>query len=214
LNAYLPPCELRGQCQLVTAPAVEPVALATAKLHLRVTHTAEDDLITALITAARLRCESHIGRSYVTTTWDYVLDDFPRFTERNIPVRTAPDRITLPRAKVLSVTSVKYYDMSGTLTTLVEGTDYDVQLGEPGCVYPHPYNIWPTPRSQPGAVTVRFTAGYGPLATDVPKTDVAAILLLVEHLYRNRGAVTDLQNFDLPLGIAYLLGAQHWGDRP
>ena len=43
---------------LVTPPATQPVSLTEAKLHLRVSDTTEDTLITALIAAARERAEA------------------------------------------------------------------------------------------------------------------------------------------------------------
>ena len=61
----------------ITAPATEPIDLATAKLHCRVDGTDEDTLIAALIVAAREQAEHETGRALVTQTWEQVHDAFP-----------------------------------------------------------------------------------------------------------------------------------------
>ena len=53
----------------ITAPSVEPIDLATAKLHMRVTHTAEDTLIPIYISAAVAYLDGPdgvLGRALVT----------------------------------------------------------------------------------------------------------------------------------------------------
>jgi len=56
------------------APALEPVSLTEAKLHLRIDTTAEDVLISSLIKAARQYCENYQRRAYITQTWELWLD--------------------------------------------------------------------------------------------------------------------------------------------
>lgn len=57
-------------------PAVEPVTLAEAKLHLRTysSDTDEDDLISGLIAAAREWVEDYTGRALVEQRWSLALD--------------------------------------------------------------------------------------------------------------------------------------------
>jgi len=71
----------------------EPVTLAQAKAWLRVTHDDEDDIISALITAARQRCEGLINKSFVERTVTAI-------------VRNDLGNIKLPYGPVNTVSSV------------------------------------------------------------------------------------------------------------
>ena len=50
---------------LITAPALEPITLSEAKLHLRVEHSVDDTLISVFITAARERASSAIQHFFL-----------------------------------------------------------------------------------------------------------------------------------------------------
>ena len=162
---------------LITAPSLEPMTLAEAKLHLRVDGTDEDDLITALIVAARRRAEHLLTRALITQTWELTLDEFP-----------AAD-IQLLKPGVLSIVSVKYLDSAGVEQT-VDSADYALDAATiPGWVLLASGASWPTTYDGANAVRVRFTCGYGPAASDVPADVVAWCKLQVGALYRNREGV-------------------------
>jgi uncharacterized phiE125 gp8 family phage protein len=113
----------------------EPITLAQAKAWLRVTHTDEDAIITALITAARQICEGYISKSFVERTVTAI-------------VRNDLGNIKLPYGPVGNITYV--YDVDGNDLT---GTEYtltgvsDKRLGYPMSSY----------------VKVIYTAGYSVL---------------------------------------------------
>lgn len=160
----------------ITDATVEPISLAEAKLWLRVDQSDEDTLIGSLITSVRKAAEHEMQRTLITTTWELVVDAFP-----------AALRLEMP--KVLSVVSVKYIDTAGVEQTLSQA-DYLVDMdSEPGYVVPAYGKAWPSTRAQINAVRVRYTAGYGAAATDVPQSIVNWMRLQLEHFYRNRGAV-------------------------
>jgi Phage gp6-like head-tail connector protein len=194
---------------LVTPPALEPVTLADAKLHLRESDTGQDTLITALVTAARKAIEERCRRSLVTQTWMVTLDQFPSPLsgsalwapfEIGIPrippgdpgagdLRRKWSGIRLPRGPVIAITSIKYYDATGAFTTLAPAA-YEVDVTAPvAIVAPAIAAPWPVTQVRLNAVEVRYTAGWGPAATDVPGDIVAAIKLLVGHLYEQRETV-------------------------
>ena len=62
---------------LLTPPAVEPISLTQAKIWLRIDHSHEDELISALIASARLVVESAARRMLVLQTWRIVMDQWP-----------------------------------------------------------------------------------------------------------------------------------------
>jgi len=71
---------------LITPPASEPISLADAKAWLRLDDTSEDELISALITAARLTIEAACDRMLITRGWRFVLDCWPVRGVLDVPV--------------------------------------------------------------------------------------------------------------------------------
>lgn len=188
-----------------SAPPAEPLTLAEAKLHLRVDSdiTADDALISALIIMAREWVENYCRRSMVQRTLELRMDCWPRV-------------IRLPRGPVISVTSVKYVDSGGTLTTL-SASNYQVDLySTPARITPLFGEPWPVPKlGELNAIVVRYVAGYaddGASPTDytanIPETMLAAMKLIMGHLYENRELAAAVQLYDMPFAVKALL-AQH-----
>jgi len=187
---------------LVTAPAEEPLTVAEAKEHLRVTFDDDDTLIDSLITAARKWLEEETYRQLVTATWDLVLDRFPSGQQ---PIR-------IPRAPLASVTSITYTDIAGDSQTLTVSEDYVVSATrEPGIIRPAYAQTWPTARDAPDVVTVRFVAGYGD-ADDVPEPIVACLKLLIGQMYEFREELAERALHRLPNGAQRLIELYSLGD--
>ena len=161
--------------KIVTAPTVEPVTLVTAKARLRVTVSAEDDDITALIAECRAQAEAECGRAFVTQTWDLTLDDFPG--------RGGDIRVPLPPLQ--SVTWVKYRDAAGSLVTMDAADYWAAATGSPGRVVPVA-DYWPGVQyGRPEAVQVRFVAGYAGTASGLPPEVRAAVLAILSDRHAN-----------------------------
>lgn len=163
--------------KLITAPATEPVSLAEAKTHLRVTSSDDDTLITALIAAARDAVEHELQRSLITQTWEKALDMFP-------------DAIELPHPPVQSITSLKYLDVDGVEQTL-SSASYTLDTASdsaPAWLTPAYGYGWPDTYEEVNAVKVRYVAGWAD-ATAVPQPIKQWMLLNIGHWYENRESV-------------------------
>lgn len=146
--------------------------------------TAEDDLLTAIITAAREHVEDITRRALLTQTWYYYLDKFPD-----------KDFIRLPFGNLASVTSVKYKDSDGTETTMTVTTDYIVETNGDGCGrLVLPYGIsWPSVTLYPSnPITIEFVCGWTSAAS-IPKKIRHALLMICADLYENREAQSSSQ---------------------
>jgi uncharacterized phiE125 gp8 family phage protein len=165
--------------QLITAPSAEPLALAEAKLHLRVDIDDDDTLIGALIAAARDYAQGETHKQMVSARWKQVLDSFPGPSLIGIPYGrpyTLPGHaIYLQRAPVIRVLSIQYLDMTGVVQTMPD-TDYTVDYSsEPVRITPVFGQIWPIPLPQIGAVWVNFDAGYAaPITADAGTGTISA----------------------------------------
>jgi hypothetical protein len=224
---------------MVTPPALEPVSLTTAKLHCRVDFDDDDAYITALVTAARQKCESYLTRSFVTTAWAQTLDGFPGQFSRFSPALGTfaqgsygygmgalygyiPERllagtsepVIVPKARLIAVQSVTYLDPTSLSRVTLDPSLYSVEPGDGGRISPAYNHSWPLGLVYPGSVVISLTMGYGPNAADTPATVVQAMLLCLGHWYRNREAVSEASMQELPMGAKWLLASEDWGNRP
>lgn len=178
--------------QVTTAPASDPVTLADAKTHLRVTHNNDDTYIDGLITAAREWVEDFTGRSLVTQTRTYLMDGFP----------IGDDFIVLPRSPIQSVTTVVYVDTAGANQTW-SSVNYAVDTtADPGGIYLAYNATWPDTRAQRHAVTITYIAGY----TIIPQRLKQAMLLIIGELYARRElSIVGATISEVPFAVQALL---------
>ena len=130
----------------------------------------EDGLVSTFVNAAI----DYIG----TETWTYLqstdyvgyLDSFKDFTINMFPVT--------------EITSIKYYDVNGTLQTMSENTDYYVNLK--GNFADVEFKNTFTLRDRPfNNIEITFKAGHLTWF-DIPDDLVSALLLIVGDLNENR----------------------------
>lgn len=142
-------------------------------------YSAEDDLLKALILAAREYCEGFQNRQYITATWELWLDKFPD-----------KDYIRIPLPPLQSVASVKYYGTDDAEYTMPPADYFMDNKNGPGRLVLGYNKTWPSVTLRPAnAVCIEFTAGYGDNASLVPQRVKQAMLLLIGHWYANREAV-------------------------
>jgi uncharacterized phiE125 gp8 family phage protein len=162
--------------KLITAPASEPITTAEAKSHCHVIGTDDDTYIGTLIVAARQLAEQMTGRALLPQTWELALDEFPC------------EVIRLYHAPLIDVVSITYVADSGTVTTMVEIDDYEVDdYSEPARITAGYGTSWPSTRDQANAVLVRYQAGYANAAA-VPQAIKSWMLMQIGAMYENREA--------------------------
>jgi len=173
----------------------EPVTTTEAKTHLRVTHSDDDTYIDALVKAARIAAENFCDRAFINQTWLATFET------------TDSERLRLPRAPLVSVTSVKYRDTTdGTLQTASSST-YEVNTyALPGQIKFDTVPDYDSSYENP--IQVTYVAGYGAAASSVPSPIIHAIKLLVGHFYQHRSDVVNVLEIkpeQLPNGVKFLL---------
>jgi len=187
--------------EVATEPAAEPLTLAEAKEHLRVDLALEDELIEALIVAAREWTENYCRRSWIVRTLKLHLDYFDA-------------EILLPRGPVVSVASVEY--MNGAALVALDPSAYVVdRFSLPARIRPVFGGTWPSVASVSlNGVVVTYDAGYPgstgappDLAANVPQAVKAAMKLLIGGWFENREHIAEKAPAEVPLAVKSLLSA-------
>lgn len=214
-----------------TEPANNPVTLAEAKAQLRIDSSAEDDLISTLITAATRWAEDYTDRTFCQTQWQMRLDSFYgpvgspvqfglKADGNNIEGRqgTVPNLdIELPRPPMVqtgtaTAVTITYTPDAGASTTTLAVTEYRVdRQATPGVCRPLYGKTWPTHLVDQNSTVVSWYAGYSVTGTSVPAPVKSAILLLVAHLWKNREASAEVTLTEIPYGVKTMLSTIYWG---
>ncbi len=120
----------------------EAISLTDVKNQLRIaSSTADHDSFRHYIGAVRHRTETFLGKTLITSTWEYKIDFFPRV-------------ICLPMSPIQSVTTISYVDTDGVSQTFT-----DFQVDNSGRLAPAFSFNWPSTRLQFDAVTITYIAG-------------------------------------------------------
>ncbi|AOK40834.1 head-tail connector protein [Burkholderia vietnamiensis] len=162
--------------EVIEAPAAEAITLDVAKLHLRVDDGDEDELIGAMVVAARERLEGELNRPLLPQTCRVRLDDFPR------------ERILLWN-DVTDVVAVTYTDSTGAAQRM-DATDFRLIRR----AYLMPRNGWPKGED----VAVQFRCGAFTSADAVPESCCAWMKLVLGTLYEQRESVGAEQTYGMP----------------
>ena len=159
---------------LTGAPEAEPVTLTDARSFLRLQGTADDELLSGLITAARQDVERATGLALIDQTWRMAIDRLP-----------PSDMATLMRHPVREILSVTVFGSEGE-ASLVDPADYQADLmSRPARLL---FVRRPAMARAMNGLEIDFRAGFGEAGPDVPDLLRRAILLLVAHWYEFRAS--------------------------
>jgi uncharacterized phiE125 gp8 family phage protein len=175
--------------ELITPPTGPAVSLASAKQHLVVEHSADDELITRQIAQAAAWCQGYSGRHIGTQTWAVFSDDWC-------------GALSLPFSPVQSVT-VEYVDEAGDTQTLAADQYYLDNKRYPATIYPASGVTWPTLGDGPNVVTVTCQTGADVIDGNIS----AAIYLLATHYYEQRSESSPVNMRSIPHGVTVALSS-------
>ncbi|MGE0627335.1 MAG: head-tail connector protein, partial [Hyphomicrobiaceae bacterium] len=136
-----------------------------------------DAFLSSLIVTSRLHVEQALGLALVSQSWAWTLDAWP-----------SDSSVVLPMRPVDSIESITLFAADGSPAEL-ETWRYVLDGGAtPPRLLPTATRF-PDPGARALGIEIRFTAGFGSTAAEVPQPIRQALLLLVAHWYENREPV-------------------------
>tara|TARA_R110002020_G_scaffold154529_9_gene334432 strand:- start:1653 stop:2261 length:609 start_codon:yes stop_codon:yes gene_type:complete len=182
----------QGKVVRVNAVSTEPIVLAKAKEHLRVTSTDDDTYITTLIQVAREMVEKHTRQIWTASVFNVYYDDFP-----------STDTIVIPDLTNISAVTVHYEDQDDNTQTFAATEYYTALDTTPARIVKKTNSDFPSTSNAPGAVRVNVTTAAP--STGVPRPIIQAMFMLIGHFYENRQEVVDRIQYQMPNACEFLL---------
>ena len=161
--------------EVTTAPSVEPITVTELKTFARIDGSDEDTLLSGFIAGARQACEKYLKRALIEQTIDLKMDYWPG------------EVVELPMPPLLSITKVATLDEDDTETEYSSSYYYIISEAIPGKLILR-QGVTPPINTERdyGGFLVRYKAGYGTGASDVPDGIKEAIKLWATDIYENR----------------------------
>ncbi|MFQ5774189.1 MAG: hypothetical protein ACE5GS_06715 [Kiloniellaceae bacterium] len=183
---------------LTTAPARLPVGLDEIKAQLRLEddQTAEDAVAMGVVRTAVEACEDFTARALITQTWTLFRDRWPgargdawprEGLSQGVERRGAGRALSLPRPPLQAIVHVKTFDENDVEAVWPTANYFADTASEPGRLVARTGRTLPTPGRAANGIEVRFVAGYGGDAADVPEPLRQGVLRLAAYLFENRG---------------------------
>lgn len=154
-----------------------PITLAEARVYMRSSETADDDMVTLLLTAATDLVEQWCDVAILQATYAAYYPEFPV----SATLGTINDILPLPRPPIVSVDTVTYYDDDNTLQTL-DVANYFTVTGTPAAIA---VTTTISTYTRHDAICIEYTAGYDDSYVSVPEALRTAVGMTVAWLYDN-----------------------------
>lgn len=161
----------------ITNPTTPLITLDDLKPHCHIDESAEDATIQGYINAALAYCERYSNSQFINCTWKRLVERWP-----------SNGVLKIHRGPLVEVDSVEYVDADGATQPWDDANYQVVTLVSPGQLGYLYARSCPPHRSQPQAIIVTYTAGYGESPDDVPPQAIQAASMLAAHWYENREA--------------------------
>ena len=163
---------------------------------LRVDEDSEIVVLTSMLKAATSIAEQHTNRVLLSSTFTAYLDDLESL------------EVEIFKFPITSIDSVKYYNTSGTLTTLTANTDYFVDITS--CPARVKFATAPSVQASIyNPIQINFTAGHATVDA-IDNGIIAAIRIITGQLYEQRQNESNMSeasmNYDRLLNM-YIKGS-------
>ena len=179
------------------APALHPISYDQVKPFARITEDSEAVIMAGYaIPAAVAWAEKFCNRAFITQTWKVTASTFSEMLSDDSDFGQV---LRLPIASLLTLSSITYLDADSVSQSFSTSYVHVVTSVDPGFLKLKSDYSWPSTDASPEAVSITFTAGYGPAVTDVPEYLRTVLMLLAVHIFENRTAK------DIPDAIAQML---------
>ncbi|MAL08368.1 MAG: hypothetical protein CMF74_01720 [Maricaulis sp.] len=203
--------------KIITQSNILPVTVTELKQTLRIDpdNFDQDAELSMMLKSSIKTLEEYTGRSFITKTYDLALDTIPYYQgDRLIEgfstgafMDNTANEIVFPKSPLVSVASFKYYNDSDVESTFASSNYYVDNHSEPPRLVLRRSQTFPDVASLrvANAFIIRFDAGYGAAAKDVPETIKQAINLYTSHLYENRELFIQQKQLPVPMTLGTLL---------